>query len=74
MQAPDFSADLYRDVTEFAQGTPSWVHEVADVGTDAGLLLFAVLFVAGWWRARAWTRGRWGWRWRRRSRWCRRIW
>ena len=52
MQAPDFSADLYRDVTEFAQGTPSWVHEVADVGTDAGLLLFAVLFVAGWWRAR----------------------
>ncbi|MFA1547040.1 phosphatase PAP2 family protein [Actinomadura chokoriensis] len=52
MQAPDFSADLYREVTDFAQGTPSWVHEVADVGTDAGLLLFAVLFVAGWWRAR----------------------
>ncbi|MFB4310248.1 phosphatase PAP2 family protein [Actinomadura sp. GTD37] len=52
MGAPDFSADLYRDITEFAQGTPSWVHEVADVGTDAGLLLFAVLFVAGWWRAR----------------------
>lgn len=52
MGAPDFSADLYRDITEFAQGTPSWVHEAADVGTDAGLLLFAVLFVAGWWRAR----------------------
>lgn len=52
MGAPDFSADLYRDITEFAQGTPSWVHEAADVGTNAGLLLFAVLFVAGWWRAR----------------------
>jgi undecaprenyl-diphosphatase len=52
MGAPDFSADLYRDVTEFAEGTPSWVHSVAEVGTDAGLLLFAVLFVAGWWRAR----------------------
>ncbi|MEU8342738.1 phosphatase PAP2 family protein [Spirillospora sp. NPDC048832] len=52
MGAPEFSADLYREITEFAQGTPSWVHEVADVGTDAGLLLFAVLFVAGWWRAR----------------------
>ncbi|RKS73523.1 undecaprenyl-diphosphatase [Actinomadura pelletieri DSM 43383] len=52
MEAPDFSADLYRDITEFAEGTPSWVHSAAEVGTDAGLLLFAVLFVAGWWRAR----------------------
>ncbi|MGP4028207.1 phosphatase PAP2 family protein [Actinomadura sp. 3N407] len=53
MGAPEFSADLYRDITEFAEGTPSWVHTAAEVGTDAGLLLFAVLFVAGWWRARA---------------------
>ncbi|WP_067464863.1 phosphatase PAP2 family protein [Actinomadura macra] len=52
MRAPDFSADLYRDITGFAHGTPSWVHSLAEVGTDAGLLLFAVLFVAGWWRAR----------------------
>lgn len=52
MRAPEFSADWYRDVTEWAHGTPSWLHSVADVGTDAGLLLFAVLFVAGWWRAR----------------------
>ncbi|MDL4776891.1 MULTISPECIES: phosphatase PAP2 family protein [Thermomonosporaceae] len=52
MQAPEFSADWYRGITEFAHGTPSWVHSVAEVGTDAGLLLFAVLFVAGWWRAR----------------------
>lgn len=52
MQAPDFSVHLYRDVTEWAWGTPSWVHSLADVGTNAGLLLFAVLFAAGWWRAR----------------------
>ncbi|GAA4226636.1 hypothetical protein GCM10022254_12250 [Actinomadura meridiana] len=52
MGAPEISVDLYRDITEFADGTPSWVHSVADVGTNAGLLLFAVLFVAGWWRAR----------------------
>ncbi|XRQ15183.1 phosphatase PAP2 family protein [Actinomadura welshii] len=53
MEAPEFSADLYREVTEFAEGTPSWLHTVAEVGTDAGLLLFAALFVVGWWRARA---------------------
>ncbi|MFF5259739.1 phosphatase PAP2 family protein [Actinomadura viridis] len=52
MQAPGFSADWYRAVTEFAHGTPAWVHSVAEIGTDAGLLLFAALFVAGWWRAR----------------------
>lgn len=52
MRAPGFSADLYREITEFAEGTPSWVHSAAEVGTDGGLLLFAALFVAGWWRAR----------------------
>ncbi|GAA1523846.1 hypothetical protein GCM10009678_01340 [Actinomadura kijaniata] len=52
MQAPDFSADWYRSITEWAHGMPSWTHPVAEVGTDAGLLLFAALFVAGWWRAR----------------------
>ncbi|MEU5882965.1 phosphatase PAP2 family protein [Spirillospora sp. NPDC047279] len=52
MQAPEFSADWYRAITGFADGLPSWVHAVAEVGTDAGLLLFAALMVAGWWRAR----------------------
>jgi undecaprenyl-diphosphatase len=52
MQAPDFSAEWYRSITEFAHGTPPWVHTFAEIGTDAGLLLFAALFVAGWWRAR----------------------
>ncbi|MBW8487727.1 phosphatase PAP2 family protein [Actinomadura parmotrematis] len=52
MRAPDFSADWYRAITGFAHGTPGWVHAFAEVGTDAGMLLFAALFVAGWWRAR----------------------
>ncbi|WP_018656368.1 phosphatase PAP2 family protein [Actinomadura flavalba] len=52
MQAPEFSAEWYRAVTEFAHGLPSFVHTLAEIGTDAGLLLFAALFVAGWWRAR----------------------
>lgn len=52
MNAPEFSADWYRHITELAHGTPHWVHTTAEVGTDAGLLLFAALFVVGWWRAR----------------------
>ncbi|RFU39277.1 phosphatase PAP2 family protein, partial [Actinomadura logoneensis] len=52
MRAPGISADLYRTITEFAHGTPGWVHTGAEVGTEAGLLAFAALFVAGWWRAR----------------------
>ncbi|WP_242910461.1 phosphatase PAP2 family protein [Actinomadura terrae] len=52
MRAPDVSVDLYRDITGFAYGTPPWAHTFAEVGTDAGLLLFVVLFAAGWWRAR----------------------
>ncbi|GAA2592859.1 phosphatase PAP2 family protein [Actinomadura fulvescens] len=55
MQAPGFSADWYRTITGFAEGLPSWVHTVAEIGTDAGLLVFAALFVAGWWRARGQT-------------------
>ncbi|MEV5572281.1 phosphatase PAP2 family protein [Spirillospora sp. NPDC052269] len=52
MQAPGFSADWYRSVTEFAHGTPGWVHTGAEVGTDAGLLAFAALTAVVWWRAR----------------------
>jgi undecaprenyl-diphosphatase len=52
MDAPGFSADWYREVTEFAQTTPHWLQGFFEVGTDAGLLIFAALFVAGWWRSR----------------------
>lgn len=49
---PDVSSDLYREVTDFAAGTPGWVQSVAAVATQGILLVFAAAFVAAWWRAR----------------------
>ncbi|MEU1316028.1 phosphatase PAP2 family protein [Streptomyces tibetensis] len=43
---------LYRDITDFAHTTPSWVQHGARTWTEAGLLVFVALFAAGWWRAR----------------------
>ncbi|ANW19711.1 phosphatase PAP2 family protein [Streptomyces clavuligerus] len=43
---------LYRDITELAESSPAWVHTLAEVGTEAVVVLFAALFVAVWWRAR----------------------
>ncbi|WP_372350747.1 phosphatase PAP2 family protein [Streptomyces sp. KL116D] len=45
-------SDLYRGITEFAHDTPSWFQHLMEVWTELGLLLFAVLFVVAWWRAR----------------------
>lgn len=45
-------AELYRDITDFARDTPTWVEHAAGIWTEAGLLLFAALFVTAWWRAR----------------------
>jgi membrane-associated phospholipid phosphatase len=42
---------LYRDIVDFALTTPGWLHTLAEVGTDAGLFVFAALFVLCWWRA-----------------------
>lgn len=44
--------DLYRDITDFAHSTPSWFQHLAELWTEAGLLLFGALYVAAWWRAR----------------------
>lgn len=44
--------DLYRDIIDFARTTPSWVQRFAELWTEAGLLLFGVLFVVVWWRSR----------------------
>ncbi|MFM9372445.1 phosphatase PAP2 family protein [Streptomyces sp. Da 82-17] len=49
---PVDTSDLYRDIIGFAHDTPAWLQTVAEVWTEAGLLLFGVLFVAAWWRAR----------------------
>ncbi|MER5732270.1 phosphatase PAP2 family protein [Streptomyces sp. NPDC002138] len=49
------SSDLYRDITGFAHSTPGWVQHLAEIWTKNGLLVFGLLFVLVWWRAR--TRG-----------------
>lgn len=46
------TAPLYRDITDFAHETPSWAQHLAEIWTELGLLLFGVLFITGWWRAR----------------------
>ncbi|MFE3069391.1 phosphatase PAP2 family protein [Streptomyces sp. NPDC059247] len=48
----DLSDRLYVDVLDFAHSTPHWFQWLAEVWTEAGLLLFGVLFLAGWWRSR----------------------
>ncbi|MFD6415608.1 phosphatase PAP2 family protein [Streptomyces sp. NPDC060194] len=45
-------SDLYRDILGFAHDTPEWFQFLAEVWTELGLLVFAALFIAGWWRAR----------------------
>ncbi|MFI5984337.1 phosphatase PAP2 family protein [Streptomyces sp. NPDC051555] len=49
------TSDLYRDVTDFAHSTPGWVQSLAEIWTKSGLLVFGLLFLLVWWRAR--TRG-----------------
>ncbi|MEW1721801.1 phosphatase PAP2 family protein [Streptomyces sp. NPDC093109] len=46
------TADLYRDITDFARTTPSWFQHLAELWTEAGLLLFGVIFIVLWWSAR----------------------
>jgi membrane-associated phospholipid phosphatase len=46
------TSDLYSDITGHAQTAPGWVQVAARLWTEAGLLLFGVLFLAAWWRAR----------------------
>ncbi|MEV0312823.1 phosphatase PAP2 family protein [Nonomuraea fuscirosea] len=36
---------VYEDIVDFARSTPEWLHILAEVGTDAGLFVFAALFV-----------------------------
>ncbi|MEU6927556.1 phosphatase PAP2 family protein [Streptomyces sp. NPDC046385] len=49
---PSLSDGLYLDIADFAHSTPHWFQQLAEVWTELGLLLFGVLFAAGWWRAR----------------------
>ncbi|WP_020579009.1 phosphatase PAP2 family protein [Actinopolymorpha alba] len=52
IDVPEISIQWYRDVTGFAQHAPLWLRDLAGWGTDAGLVLFAGLFVLVWWRSR----------------------
>jgi undecaprenyl-diphosphatase len=45
-------ASLYRAVNRFADRT-SWAHGLAVADAKYGIALFALLLLAGWWRARA---------------------
>ncbi|SEG58983.1 undecaprenyl-diphosphatase [Nonomuraea solani] len=42
---------MYQDIVGFALATPGWLHTFAEVGTDAGLFVFAALFVVAGLRA-----------------------
>ncbi|WP_433498436.1 phosphatase PAP2 family protein [Sphaerimonospora sp. CA-214678] len=48
---PDVSIGWYRDVVGFAQETPSWIRDWAEIGTDAIPALMAALFAVVLWRA-----------------------
>ncbi|MEU0771510.1 phosphatase PAP2 family protein [Streptomyces albogriseolus] len=43
---------LYRDITDHAHDAPAWLRHTAEIGTEAGLLVFVGLFTLMWWRAR----------------------
>ncbi|MFE9811459.1 phosphatase PAP2 family protein [Streptomyces sp. NPDC005227] len=42
----------YTDVVDLARESPSWLDSAVSAWSTYGLLLFAVLMVAGWWGAR----------------------
>ncbi|QSB06248.1 phosphatase PAP2 family protein [Natronoglycomyces albus] len=53
MQVPEISTDWYLRVVNFVEGWPGWLQTIFEHGTDAGLVVFAVLFLLGWWHARS---------------------
>lgn len=46
------TSGLYRDITDSARTAPGWVQSAFEAWTEYGLLLFGLLFIAVWWRAR----------------------
>ncbi|TDD43199.1 phosphatase PAP2 family protein [Saccharopolyspora elongata] len=49
---PDISIDWYRAVTGLAHDAPGWVQALADVATEAVILVFGALVLANLWRTR----------------------
>ncbi|WP_406393737.1 phosphatase PAP2 family protein [Streptomyces sp. NBC_00887] len=49
---PEYGVGVYRDITEWAADTPGWAQGLGELVTEGGILVFVVLFVIHWWRAR----------------------
>lgn len=49
---PDISAEWYREITEVAASTPSWLQTFAVGFTEAAVVLLLGLAALAWWRAR----------------------
>ncbi|MFD9540385.1 phosphatase PAP2 family protein [Streptomyces sp. NPDC060022] len=56
---PEYGVGVYRDITEWAAGTPGWVQGLGELVTKGGILVFVVLFVVQWWRPARATTERW---------------
>lgn len=49
---PDISIDWYRAVTGLAHDAPAWVQALADLATEAVILVFGALVLVNLWRTR----------------------
>lgn len=50
---PSVTSGLYRDITDLAHQSPSWVRHFVEIGTEAVIVILGVLFLASWWRTRS---------------------
>ncbi|MCX4963444.1 phosphatase PAP2 family protein [Streptomyces sp. NBC_00654] len=49
---PDYGVGVFREITQWAAGTPEWMQKLGELVTEGGILVFVALFVLQWWRAR----------------------
>src|SRR5207248_4770209 len=51
-QGSSIDGEAYTDVVDSAQHAPGWLDGAVSAWSAYGLVVFAVLMVVGWWRAR----------------------
>lgn len=51
-QGSSIDGEAYTDVVDSAQHAPGWLDSAVSAWSTYGLVVFAVLMVVGWWRAR----------------------
>jgi undecaprenyl-diphosphatase len=51
-QGSSIDGGAYKDVVNSAQRAPGWLDDVVSAWSTYGLVVFAVLMLVGWWRAR----------------------